>query len=63
MTKKELKKLFDKELGNITVSDQLKEKTLKEITNQKSQNVFYIPYLRNVCAVFLVNLLTKKKEI
>jgi len=54
MTKKELKKLFDKELNNIRVSDELKEKTLKEINNIKSQNVFYIPYLRNVCAVFIV---------
>ena len=54
MTKKELKKIFDKELNNITVSDELKEKTLKEINNRNSQNIFYIPYLRNVCAVFVV---------
>ena len=54
MTKKGLKKLFDKELNNIIVSDELKAKTLKEINNRKSQNVFYIPYLRNVCAIFIV---------
>jgi len=54
MTRKELKKIFDKELNDIMVSDELKEKTLNEINNVKSQNVFYIPYLRNVCAVFVV---------
>ena len=37
MTKKELKKLFDKELNNIMVSDELKEKTVKQINNKKGQ--------------------------
>ena len=55
MTKKELKKLFDKELNNIMVSDELKEKTVKQINNKKGQKVFYIPYLRNVCAIFIVS--------
>lgn len=57
MKKEELKKAFDKEFENITVSAELKEKTLKAINDSSNIKHSHLPYLKNFAAVFVVTML------
>jgi len=56
MNKIQLKKAFEKEFEKITVSDQLKSKTVNAI-NTSHKRTSHIPYIRNFAAVFVVTLL------
>ncbi len=56
MKKEELKKEFEKKLKNITVSNELKERTLNNIYSKN--NVYHLPYwIKNCAAVFVVTCL------
>lgn len=56
MKKEELKKEFEEKLKNITVSDELKERTLNNIYSKN--NVYHLPYwIKNCAAVFVVSCL------
>ena len=56
MKKEELKKEFEERLKNITVSDDLKEKTLANIYSKN--NVYRLPYwIKNCAAIFVVTCL------
>ncbi len=56
MKKKELRKEFEERLKNITVSDDLKEKTLANIYSKN--NVYRLPYwIKNCAAIFVVTCL------
>lgn len=56
MKKEELKKEFEEKLKNITVSDELKERTLNNIYSKN--NVYHLPYwIKNCAAVFVVTCL------
>lgn len=57
MKKDELKKAFDKEFINITVSPKLKEKTLENIKASYIKKNSHIPYLKNFAAIFVVTML------
>ena len=56
MKKEELKKEFEERLKNITVSDDLKERTLTNIYSKN--NVYRLPYwIKNCAAIFVVTCL------
>jgi len=57
MNKKELKQAFEAELEKITVSKELKEKTLNAVNAVSSKKTSRIPYIRNIAAIFVVTLL------
>ena len=57
MNKKKLKEAFDKEFNNITVSNELKQKTLNAVEVKQNQKSLPLPYLRNFAAVFIDSLL------
>lgn len=57
MKKSELKSAFDKKFKNIEVSEELKAKTLKTISEAQTSKTSHFPYLRNFAAVFVVSLL------
>lgn len=57
MKKNEIKKAFDEKFSDITVSDELKEKTLKKIHKLSFQRTSHLPYLKNFAAIFVVTML------
>lgn len=57
MNKDELKKAFENEFNNITVSDALKEKTLKAIKSSYIKKPSHFLYLKNFAAIFVVTML------
>lgn len=57
MKKSEIKKAFDENFSDITVSDELKEKTLKKIHTLPLQRPSHLPYLKNFAAIFIVTVL------
>ena len=57
MNKKELNQAFENEFNKISVSDELKSKTLNSIANQPTKKTSHIPYLKNFAAIFIVSLL------
>jgi len=56
MKKEELKKAFNKEFEKITISDELKTKTLNAINTNQKTKTSHLPYLRNFAAIFIVTL-------
>lgn len=56
MKKAELKKAFDNEFKNITVSDELKSKTLEAVNSTYIKHS-HLPYLKNFAAIFIVTML------
>ena len=57
MKRDELKALFEEEFKDIKVSNKLKTKTLRQIEKSNNISIPHIPYLRNICAVFVVTLI------
>lgn len=57
MKKAELKKAFENEFNNITVSNELKEKTLKAINSSYIKKPSHFLYLKNFAAIFIVTML------
>lgn len=57
MNKKEIKDAFEKEFEQVTVSDELKQKTLKILNAPLKKPISILPYIRNLAAVFIVTLL------
>lgn len=57
MKREELKKLIEEELIDVKVSDTLKVKTLKKVEESNNTKISHIPYLKNICAVFIVSLI------
>jgi len=57
MNKIELKKAFEKEFEKISVSNELKSKTLNSISTHQNKKTSHIPYIRNFAAIFVVTLL------
>lgn len=56
MKKEELKKAFNEKFEKITVSNELKSKTLNAINTKQKQKTSRLPYLRNFAAIFVVTL-------
>jgi len=57
MKKEELKDVFEKEFEKISVSDELKVKTINSINTKHIGKTSHLPYLRNFAAIFTVTLL------
>ena len=57
MNKKELKQAFEKEFENISVSNELKDKTLNSINSNPIKRTSHLPYIKNFAAIFVVTLL------
>lgn len=57
MKKDELKKAFESEFNNITVSNELKAKTLKAINSSYAKKPSHFLYLKNFAAMFIVTML------
>lgn len=57
MKKAELKKAFENEFNNITVSNELKAKTLKAINSSYIKKPSHFLYLKNFAAIFIVTML------
>lgn len=57
MNRDELKKLMEEEFEDIKMTDKLKLKTIKRINEVNNTNIPHFPYLKNICAIFIVSLI------